>query len=166
MVSGEFPVHIFIRKDSNDPKFEYKGLGTMVDYEEGKPAAISWKMILPNNAVNVKKQTLKRKKFLEGRKISKHVNVYERDPRARKACLEHYGYICIVCKFNFEKIYGEIGKEYIHVHHEKELSMIDESYEIDPIEDMKPVCPNCHAMIHRKRPAYTIEEISKILGED
>ncbi|WP_373195833.1 HNH endonuclease [Enterococcus faecium] len=56
-------------------------------------------------------------------------------------------------------MYGEIGKEYIHVHHEKELSMIDESYEVAPIEDMKPVCPNCHAMIHRKRPAYTIDEL-------
>lgn len=73
--------------------------------------------------------------------------------------MEHYGYTCITCRFNFEKIYGEIGKEYIHIYHEKELTMIDVSYEIDPIEDMNPVCSNCHAMIHRKRPAYTIDEI-------
>lgn len=165
MVSGEFPVHIFIREDSDDPKFEYMGLGIMVDYEEGKPTAISWKMIASTDMVIIKEQTLQRKKFLEGRKISRYVNIYERDFKARKTCLAHYGYRCVVCKFNFEETYGKIGKEFIHVHHEKELSMLDESYEIDPIEDMKPVCPNCHAMIHRKRPAYTIEEISKILGK-
>lgn len=163
MVSGEYPVHIFIRENSNDPKFEYKGLGIMLDYEDIKTAAISWKMVVPTDSVIIKEQTLKRKKFLEGRKISRYVNIYERDPKARKACLAHYGYRCVVCKFNFEETYGEIGKEFIHVNHEKELSMIDESYEIDPIEDMKPICPNCHAMIHRKRPAYTIDELRERL---
>ena len=164
MVSGEFPVHIFIRENSNDPEFEYKGLGVMVDYNDKETTEITWKMIPSMDQATVKEQTLKRKKFLEGRKINRYVNIYERDPRARKACLGHYGYRCVVCKFNFEETYGEIGKEFIHVHHEKELSMLDEFYEIDPIEDMKPVCPNCHAMIHRKRPAYTIDELRERLN--
>ncbi|EYT95140.1 hypothetical protein QJ527_04205 [Enterococcus mundtii] len=60
----------------------------------------------------------------------------------------------------------EIGKEFIHVHHEKELSRIDDSYEIDPIEEMKPVWPNFHAMIHRKRPAYTVEELKNQLNSN
>lgn len=164
LISGKFPVHIFIREDSNDPKFEYKGLGVMMDYEDGTPTAITWKIISSSDFSTVKNQTIERLKFLEGKKTSRKVNVYERDPKARKACLNHYGYTCVVCNFNFEEKYGEMGKEFIHVHHEKELSRIDDSYEIDPIEDMKPVCPNCHAMIHRKRPAYTVEELKNQLN--
>ena len=82
---------------------------------------------------------------------------------ARKICLKHYGFKCIVCGFDFESNYGEIGKKFIHVHHEKELSLISQDYEIDPISDMKPVCPNCHSMLHRRRPAYSIKELKEML---
>jgi 5-methylcytosine-specific restriction protein A len=56
-------------------------------------------------------------------------------------------------------MYGEIGKNFIHVHHVKPLSEIDEQYKINPIKDLRPVCPNCHAMLHKRKPAYSIEEI-------
>lgn len=165
MTSGEYPVHIFTRYDSTDPKFIYQGLGTMRDFENGKPAFISWQ-ILPNKSV-LENKTLssERVKFIEGKKTTKVINIYERDPQARKKCIEHYGYICKVCSFNFEQIYGEIGKNFIHVHHEKELSLMREDYEVDPINDMKPVCPNCHSMLHKRKPAYSIEELKNILAE-
>ncbi len=99
----------------------------------------------------------------EGGKSRVTVNRYERDRKARNRCLEHYGYDCQVCGLNFEKEYGEIGRKFIHVHHIKPVSKIDEKYEIDPIEDLRPVCPNCHAMIHRDEPPYTIEQIQKQL---
>ena len=99
----------------------------------------------------------------EGSKKKIIVNSYERNSIARKQCLNHYGYSCSVCKFNFEKIYGEIGKTFIHVHHLKALSEINKEYIIDPIEDLRPVCPNCHAMLHKKKPAYTVEELKKII---
>lgn len=63
---------------------------------------------------------------------------------------------------NFKDTYGKIGEDYIHVHHEVEISSIAEEYEVDPIEDLKPVCPNCHAMLHRRKPAYTIDELRRI----
>src|SRR5215510_687494 len=72
----------------------------------------------------------------------------ERDPIARQRCIELYGYRCSVCKFTLEEVYGEIGREFIHVHHLRPLSGIAEEYEIDPVEDLRPVCPNCHAMLH------------------
>jgi 5-methylcytosine-specific restriction protein A len=90
---------------------------------------------------------------------------YERNPEARKRCLIHYGYSCEVCLFNFEKHFGEIGKEFIHVHHINQISEIGKEYKVDPIKDLIPVCPNCHAMIHSKRPAFSIEEIKEILEQ-
>lgn len=67
-----------------------------------------------------------------------------------------------MCDFNFEVYFGEVGKGFIHVHHINQISEIGEEYEIEPIKDLIPVYPNCHAMIHSKRPAFTIEEIKEI----
>jgi 5-methylcytosine-specific restriction enzyme A len=86
----------------------------------------------------------------EGKRKSVTVNVYERNPIARKICIEHYGYQCQICEMNFEDIYGEVGKDFIHVHHIVPLSDIQEGYEVNPIRDLIPICPNCHAMLHRK----------------
>jgi hypothetical protein len=47
----------------------------------------------------------------------------------------------------------------VHVHYLRPSSDIKESYIVDPFKDLSPVCPNCHAMIHRKKPPYAIEEI-------
>jgi predicted HNH restriction endonuclease len=91
------------------------------------------------------------------------VNAYERNPKAREKCLIHHGYSCKVCEVNFENIYGDIGKEFIHVHHLKEISEIGTEYEIDPINDLQPVCPNCHAMLHQRKPCYSIDELKSML---
>lgn len=92
------------------------------------------------------------------------VNAYERNNQARKKCIEYYGTGCYVCGFNFEDIFGDIGTGFIHVHHLIPLSEINQEYEVDPIKDLRPVCPNCHAMIHRKNPPFTIEEIKNLLN--
>ena len=106
------------------------------------------------------------KNLFEGTKKQVIVNAYERNPKARQECIDKYGYNCIICGFNFEKAYGGIGKKFIHVHHIKPLSEIKEEYKVDPIEDLRPVCPNCHAMLHRKKEAYKIEEIRSLLAKD
>ena len=93
--------------------------------------------------------------YVEGASKKIWVNSYERNTQARKRCIEHYGARCIVCGFSFREVYGEIGDGFIHVHHLRELSEINEEYEVDPVRDLVPVCPNCHAMIHRRKPAYT-----------
>jgi 5-methylcytosine-specific restriction protein A len=91
------------------------------------------------------------------------VNLYERDTKARQVCLDKFGYICKICNFDFEKRYGLIGKEFIHVHHLIPLSEIKKEYELNPKKDLIPVCPNCHAMLHKKVPAYKPEEIIDFL---
>lgn len=86
----------------------------------------------------------------EGKKVTYFGTRYERNPNLRKITLEHYGYDCQACGFNFEKFYGkELGKEFIEVHHIKPLSEIGRESEINPVEDLIPLCPNCHRMIHR-----------------
>ena len=99
----------------------------------------------------------------EGIKKTVVVNSYERNPKARELCINKYGYSCSVCNISFEDIYGEIGKNFIHVHHLIPISKIKKSYQIDPIKDLRPVCPNCHAMLHKKNPPFSINELkSKI----
>lgn len=58
------------------------------------------------------------------------------------------------------------GKDFIHVHHLIPLSEINQEYEVDPIKDLRPLCPNCHAMIHRKHPPFTIEEIKNLINKN
>lgn len=87
--------------------------------------------------------------YNEGSKQTITINKYERDPAARRECLKIKGYSCSVCKFNFKKFYGEIGENYIHVHHLIPLKDIGKNYIVDPRKDLLPVCPNCHAMLHK-----------------
>ncbi len=103
------------------------------------------------------------KDIYEGAKITKTVNAYERDANARYKCIEHYGNNCSVCDINFKEEYGIIGLNYIHVHHLVPLSKIGKEYIVDPTKDLRPVCPNCHAMLHRNKPILSIEELRNIL---
>jgi hypothetical protein len=103
------------------------------------------------------------KELFEGAKQQVVVNIFERDKNARRACLEEYGYSCFVCNFNFEHTFGSIGKNFIHVHHIKPLSEINKEYKVNPTKDLIPVCPNCHAMLHKKTPAYSLEELKAII---
>jgi predicted HNH restriction endonuclease len=99
----------------------------------------------------------------EGAVSQIHVNKYERNPLAKTLCIQHYGLTCSVCSLDFAKKYGALGIDFIHVHHLVELSTIGHSYKVDPVKDLRPVCPNCHAMLHRKTPALSIQELREIL---
>lgn len=101
--------------------------------------------------------------LFEGAKKTIIINAYERNVKARQLCIEHWKPICAVCDFDFQEMYGDIGKGFIHVHHLKPVSQIGETYEVDPINDLRPVCPNCHAMLHRPEETLTIEELKLIV---
>lgn len=102
--------------------------------------------------------------FTEGKKLSFYSTRYERNAHNRQIALDYYGYNCQVCGFNFESTYGELGKEYIEVHHIVPLSTLDEEMNIDPTRDLVTVCSNCHRMIHRnKTNTLTINELKKLI---
>ena len=104
--------------------------------------------ILDNLDVSFDKDT---GRYVEGEAIRRSVTSYERNLIARDECIKKYGYKCQVCGINFKERYGEVGKNFIHVHHVEFLSSFKGiEHEIDPIVNLRPVCPNCHAMLHRK----------------
>jgi 5-methylcytosine-specific restriction enzyme A len=101
--------------------------------------------------------------YWEGATHKVIVNAYERDAAARKKCIQRWGYRCSVCNISFEERYGELGREFIHVHHLRPLSDIKDQYRVDPINDLRPVCPNCHAMLHRHKPTLSIEDLQALI---
>ena len=103
--------------------------------------------------------------YFEGVSKTVTINTYERNQDARVKCIKYHGYNCAVCSFDFEKFYGTIGENYIHVHHIVPLSEIKKEYKLDPVNDLIPVCPNCHAIIHKTRPALTVEQLKEHLAD-
>jgi putative restriction endonuclease len=101
----------------------------------------------------------------EGGVLQISVNAYERNSEARRRCIEHYGTSCCICKFDFGQVYGKMVEGLIHVHHLRPLSEIGEEYQVDPLADLRPVCPNCHAVLHRRIPAYSIKEVKAFLNQ-
>ena len=89
------------------------------------------------------------KEYHEGHVRSVMVDIYERSSIARGKCVEYHGESCLICGINFEEKYGMLGKGFIHIHHLKPLHTIRKDYIVNYKEDLIPVCPNCHAMIHR-----------------
>ena len=96
----------------------------------------------------------------EGSKVLVLVSRYERSKKNRTLCIQAYGALCYVCGFDFSKTYGEIGKGYIHVHHLTPLATLKgKSRKINPVRDLRPVCPNCHEMLHQSNPPRTIDQL-------
>jgi 5-methylcytosine-specific restriction protein A len=100
--------------------------------------------------------------FCEGALTTVTVNSYERNNQAREACIKIWGCYCQCCGMNFEDEYGEIGKNFIHIHHKNPLSDINAKYQVQPDTDLIPVCPNCHSMLHKRIPPYTTGELIQI----
>jgi hypothetical protein len=101
--------------------------------------------------------------LIEGAVCQVAINAYERNPVARARCIAYYGPSCVVCGFNFGAVYGPLAEGFIHVHHLKPLFEIGEEYQVDPVADLRPVCPNCHAVIHMVGECRGIEEVRQLL---
>jgi len=107
----------------------------------------------------------KNNKYIEGSVKKITVNAYERNQKARIECIKKYGAICNICGFDFKKKYGDNFSGIIEVHHKKPLSEIKINYEIDPINDLIPVCSNCHTILHKKvnGKELTVEEVQALV---
>ncbi|MCY4756248.1 HNH endonuclease [Pelomonas aquatica] len=103
-------------------------------------------------------------RFVEGALRDVSMQRLERSAKARQACLAHYGFDCQVCGTNLKQTYCGLPLELIHVHHEVQLSTREGEHEVDPVADLKPVCPNCHAVIHSRTPAYSLVEVRAMLS--
>jgi hypothetical protein len=102
--------------------------------------------------------------FVEGGIVSIVVNRFERDPAARAACIAAHGSSCHICGFNFAAAYGADAEGYIHVHHLRPLANAREAHKIEPATDLRPVCPNCHAIIHLGGNCRTIDQVREMMN--
>ena len=174
--------NIYIDFGANGLKNALKTYKSTIEYHEAngknKPGdnkiyqkflSILNKSISENNLNYAISNELDETEFIdvEGLRKSVYVNVYERSSEARKKCIQIKGTACIVCGFDFEKIYGNLGKGFIHVHHIIPISSINGAYVVNPETDLIPVCPNCHAMLHRGANGniLSIEELKAIIEE-
>ena len=112
-----------------------------------------------------------RSEYTEGKiKEVNHHKYRERDSKLIQAAkakfkINHGGQLyCEICGFNFREIYGNAGYDFIEAHHTKPISEMDEEGEITDINDLIMVCSNCHSIIHRRNPFYTIEEMKNIIN--
>lgn len=155
---------------------------TMVHYKEDRVKSDSWEKEPSRSLLSIFhkfknkrlsyiiKQDLQAEKsqnasfYKDGEVKQYYGNRYERKVINRLRAIEIHGTSCRVCGFNFEEFYGEHGKDFIEVHHIKPLSTLEEAIEIDPENDLIPVCSNCHRMLHRKRDnVLSIKELKSLL---
>jgi hypothetical protein len=90
-------------------------------------------------------------------------DVFERDRRARAACIRHHGMSCVICGFDFEETYGPRASGCIHIHHLTPLATVRKRHPVDPLRDLRPVCPNCHSVIHLDETPLSITEMKALL---
>jgi 5-methylcytosine-specific restriction protein A len=127
----------FLNRDLPQPSYSNVGTASAPDAQDGLSGA----------------------DLMEGALRRVTANRFERNPSARRACIEYYGVSCVVCDFSFEKVFGLRGRGFIHVHHLSALAGRQGSYTVDPILDLRPVCPNCHAMLHQEDPPTSIDDL-------
>jgi hypothetical protein len=101
--------------------------------------------------------------FKEGDAIEILATRYERDPAARRKCISYYGVRCTICDVSLSEQYGPKVDGLIHVHHLTPLASIGKQSPVDPIRDLRPVCPNCHAVIHSTQPPRTLKQVKEML---
>lgn len=105
--------------------------------------------------------------LIEGAIKNISTNKYERNREARQKCIDYYGSSCKICGFDFGQFYGSDLEGKIEVHHIKPISEIGENYIVDPINDLIPVCPNCHLVLHsNKNKVYSPEEVNKMINKN
>jgi predicted HNH restriction endonuclease len=108
--------------------------------------------------INIIDKTQQR--FDEGFRTEIVREVASRDKRLIDLAKNKYGTKCMVCHFDFAKMYGSHGEGFIEVHH---LFPISKGKRNTKVEDLRPVCANCHRMLHRGVAMLSIEELKEII---
>ena len=86
---------------------------------------------------------------------------YERSRRNRRAAIGKHGVRCFGCRIEMAEVYGRIAKGRIHIHHVKPLSTMRG---VRPdIEDLVPLCPNCHTIVHLEVPPLSINKLKELI---
>jgi hypothetical protein len=148
---------------------------TTRDHSPGLIFFISWHLdallpqpeyIEPHLAPRLVEERLAEEEFEEGEATQVLATRYERNSAARARCIQHYGTKCMACGVSLADRYGAEVSGLIHVHHLTPLASIRTRSTFNPIRELRPVCPNCHAVIHSTNPPRTIEQVRKMVRKE
>lgn len=98
----------------------------------------------------------------EGNSAEGVTTTVERSRFNRSLCLAFHGYDCKACGLNMRETYRGVKNNFVHIHHLNPVAAKGIT-KPDPIKDMVPLCPNCHAVAHLKNPPYTVLEIKDMI---
>lgn len=101
--------------------------------------------------------------FQEGQRASRETTYFARNPKLVRAAKAHYGMNCLACGFNFADFYGDIGEDYIEVHHKRQMA--DDKVRLKTVADVDVLCANCHRMVHRSPIPLTLVELKALIRE-
>lgn len=105
--------------------------------------------------------------YSEARRLSSERYFFARNPALARDAKQAKGYMCEVCSFSFAKTYGALGSEFIEAHHLDPLSerpAVEWSEVLTTsIAGIAVLCSNCHRMVHRRIPAYSLDELRSYL---
>jgi len=105
--------------------------------------------------------------FPEGREVLLRHKARERNPAVvhaakTKFLQEHGKFTCQACGFDFEVVYGAVGRGFIEAHHTKPVSELEAGAKTKVV-DIALVCSNCHRMLHRRRPWIAMSDLTALL---
>lgn len=132
--------------------WKYQGKSLTEFYDERHPKELGMRQegeeVIPGDAP-------------EGAVLERRVNRYERDPKLREEAIRIHGVNCFGCGINIKETYG-LAKDFIHIHHVKPLSTV-RGGRVSSEKDLKPLCPNCHAVVHLKTPPISIAKLKRMI---
>ena len=123
--------------------------------------------VLNTNGIDSLESILISESNTEGKQVRYYTTKYERNSSNRAEAIKIHGTKCMACGFDFEATYGEIGKDFIEVHHTKPLYSLEQEILVNPQTDLVCLCSNCHRMIHRKRDnILSVEDLKAIIAKN
>ena len=105
----------------------------------------------------------------EGQLSTRNVTYRTRSRQLRDAAIEHYTKVgkipCSVCSFDYGLAYVGIGTGYIQIHHLEPISYNGETRLAldEAVRKVRPLCANCHVMVHRRHPWLSVERVTDLL---
>lgn len=120
----------------------------------------------PEASENIAEQLDELESGVEGNPSQRYVTTYERDRRNRQRAIAIHGLRCFGCEVDMGEKYGPYAQGLIHIHHIVPVSLMEGPRKVDPAKELVPVCPNCHAVIHRQRDStLSIDQLRKLLDK-
>lgn len=105
----------------------------------------------------------KKAEAMEGRLVRCVRNARVRDAKLAQIKKTQSDYACEICDFHFERVYGELGRSYIVVHHLQPIGSRRRATRTT-LAELVVVCPNCHVMLHREKPPLTPSRLRELMG--